>query len=89
VGCFVGEKVGQVVGSLVATSSLLFLLKTSSQTKGLEEDFDRFEKLDFGFRITLQSSKIFVLVLTKIRNMREEGFLEPYEKKLLNTFICK
>jgi hypothetical protein len=36
-----------------------------------EEDvkmgFDRFEKLYFGFRIILQSFKIFALVLFKIR----------------------
>jgi hypothetical protein len=42
---------------LFVASSLLFLLNSSGQRVGLEDGFSKLAKLDFGFRIILQSFK--------------------------------
>jgi hypothetical protein len=43
-------EIGHVARLLIAASSILFLLMNSSgQRVGLDEGFDRFEKLDFWF----------------------------------------
>jgi hypothetical protein len=60
-------EISHVAGPLIAASSLLLLLNSSGQRMGLEVGFDRFENLDLVFRINLQGSEIYVLVLFKIR----------------------